>query len=108
LAVPDPALVEAVFDPYEVLFPYSKYHVVETPPGLTVPVAVAAPAPTALTGPVIAVGAAACATVAMLSSRVVAITVVLNRRIMSLQVKIDHAELCNSPWASGEGSVRRA
>jgi hypothetical protein len=61
LAVPEPAPVDAVCEPYEVLPPYSTYQLVETPPGLTVPVTVADVAPTELTGPVMAVGAAACA-----------------------------------------------
>ena len=43
------------------LVPYSTYHVVACPPGLTVPLTVAEVGPTALTGPVIAVGAAAIA-----------------------------------------------
>jgi hypothetical protein len=108
LAVPDPALVDTVCDPYEMLVPYSTYHFVVTPPGLTVPVAVAEVGPTALTGPVIAVGAAACAAVAMVSSRAAAITDVLSRRIASLQFQVDHAELSSSPWGSGERSVKRA
>src|SRR5262249_30386717 len=58
----------AVFEPYEVVVPYSTYHEVATPPGLTVPVTVAVDAPTALTGPVTAVGAAACAPPAAASS----------------------------------------
>ena len=43
------------------LVPYSTYQVVACPPGLTVPLTVAELGPTALTGPVIAVGAAAIA-----------------------------------------------
>ena len=43
------------------LVPYSTHHVVACPFGFTVPVAVAVVGPTAVTGPVIAVGAAAVA-----------------------------------------------
>ena len=43
------------------LVPYSTYQVVACAPGLTVPLTVAEVGPTALTGPVIAVGAAAIA-----------------------------------------------
>ena len=63
--MPEPAPLDAVCEPYEVLVPYSTYQLVETPPGLTVPVTVADVAPTELTGPVIAVGAAACAPAAV-------------------------------------------
>jgi hypothetical protein len=59
--VPEPALTGDVFDPYDVDVPYSTYHVVETPPGLTEPVTVAVVAPVAVVGPVEAVGAAASA-----------------------------------------------
>ena len=41
--------------------PYSNHHSVAAPPGLTVPFSVADAPPTALTVPVIAVGAAAAA-----------------------------------------------
>ena len=41
--------------------PYSNHHSVTAPPGLTVPFSVADEPPTALTVPVIAVGAAAAA-----------------------------------------------
>ena len=39
--VPEPALFSAVFEPYPVLVPYSKYHVVARPFGSTVPLSVA-------------------------------------------------------------------
>jgi hypothetical protein len=48
-------------DPYDVDVPYSNHQSVATPPGLTVPFTVADVPPTALTEPVIAVGAAAAA-----------------------------------------------
>jgi hypothetical protein len=66
LAVPLPAPDEAVCEPYDVLVPYSTYQFVETPPGLTVPVTFAEVAPTELTGPVTAVGAAAWAPTAVM------------------------------------------
>jgi hypothetical protein len=59
LAVPEPALLAPVFVPYEVLVPYSKYQDVDAPLGLTVPASVAEVGPMPVTGPVIAVGAAA-------------------------------------------------
>ena len=40
-AVPEPALFEEVFEPYEVVGPYSNHHVVAFPLGLTEPVRVA-------------------------------------------------------------------
>ena len=39
--MPEPALRDEVFDPYEVLVPYSKYHDVERPFGFTEPPRVA-------------------------------------------------------------------
>ncbi len=48
-----------VFDPYDVEVPYSNHQSVAAPPGLTVPFSVAEVPATALTVPVIAVGAAA-------------------------------------------------
>ena len=60
-AEPEPALVWVVAEPYEVEVPYSNHHSVATAPGLTVPLSVADTPPTALTVPVIAVGAAAAA-----------------------------------------------
>ena len=68
-AVPEPAAVVAVFDPYEVEVPYSNHQSVATLPGLTVPVSVAVVPPTALTGPVRAVGAAAAAVSANVAAR---------------------------------------
>jgi hypothetical protein len=56
--VPDPALTADVFDPYDVVVPYSTYQVVDCPPGLTLPVTVAVVDPTAVVGPVLTVGAA--------------------------------------------------
>jgi hypothetical protein len=56
---PEPALADAVFDPYDVDFPYSTYQVVDCPPGSTLPVTVALVEPTAVVGPVVAFGAAA-------------------------------------------------
>ena len=49
----------AVFEPYDVVVPYSNHQSVAAPRGLTVPFSVADVPPTALTEPVIAVGAAA-------------------------------------------------
>ena len=40
-AVPEPALFDGVFEPYEALGPYSKYQLVELPCGFTEPVSVA-------------------------------------------------------------------
>ncbi len=60
-AEPEPALFEALFDPYDVDVPYSTTHVVACPPGSTVPVTVAVADPTAVVGPVVALGAAASA-----------------------------------------------
>ena len=60
-AEPAPAFVWGVAEPYEEEVPYSNHHSVAAPPGLTVPFRVADEPPTALTGPVIAVGAAAIA-----------------------------------------------
>jgi hypothetical protein len=51
--------------------PYSTYQVVAWPPGLTVPLTVADVGPTALTGPVIAVGAAAAAVATQASAEAV-------------------------------------
>jgi hypothetical protein len=67
-AVPDPALFEADFEPYDVEVPYSTSHVVAWPPGSTVPVTVAVVDPTAVVGPVVAVGAAATAVPAKTAS----------------------------------------
>ena len=60
-AEPEPAAVVAVLDPYDVEVPYSNHQSVAAPPGLTVPFTVADVPPTAVTAPVIAVGAAAAA-----------------------------------------------
>jgi hypothetical protein len=60
-ALPDPALFDAVFEPYDVDVPYSTSHVVDCPPGSTLPVTVAVVDPTAVVGPVTALGAAASA-----------------------------------------------
>ena len=68
-AEPEPAAVVAVFDPYEVDVPYSNHQSVAALPGLTVPVSVAVVPPTALTGPVRAVGAAAAAVSANVAAR---------------------------------------
>ena len=68
-AEPEPAAVVAVFEPYEVEVPYSNHQSVATLPGLTVPVSVAVVPPTALTGPVRAVGAAAAAVSANVAAR---------------------------------------
>jgi hypothetical protein len=57
--VPEPALFEPVLEPYRELVPYSKYHDVDAPFGLTVPLSVAEVGSTPVTGPVIDVGAAA-------------------------------------------------
>jgi hypothetical protein len=59
--VPEPALVDDVFEPYPVLVPYSTYHVVAEPFGLTLPETVALVGASAVTGPVVAVGAVAAA-----------------------------------------------
>ena len=61
VALPDPALAVAVFEPYAVDAPYCTYQVVASPPGTTDPVTVAVVDPMAVAGPVVAVGAAACA-----------------------------------------------
>jgi hypothetical protein len=58
---PDPALFAVVCDPYDADVPYSMCHVVASPPGSTVPVTDAVVDPTAVVGPVVAVGAAASA-----------------------------------------------
>jgi hypothetical protein len=60
-AVPDPALFAVVFDPYDVDVPYSTSQVVAWPPGSTAPVTVAEVDPTAVVGPVVALGAEASA-----------------------------------------------
>jgi adenylate kinase family enzyme len=70
LPVPEPAFCVDVFEPYEVLVPYSTYQLVDWPPGFTVPPAVADVGPTAETGPVMAVGAAAYAAPARQPSRI--------------------------------------
>src|SRR5690348_8367188 len=57
--VPEPAFALGVSDPYDVDVPYWTDQVVACPPGTTVPVTVAVVAPTAVAGPVVAVGAAA-------------------------------------------------
>ena len=62
--VPAPALVCVDCVPYEVLVPYSKYHVVAVPFGLTVPETAAEFEPVAVTGPVTAVGFVAAAALA--------------------------------------------
>jgi hypothetical protein len=56
-AVPEPALRDEVFKPYEVLVPYSTYHDVERPFGFTEPPRVAEVGPTPVAWPVITVGA---------------------------------------------------
>src|SRR5689334_9862901 len=59
VAVPEPAVAVAVFEPYDVDVPYWTYQLVDCPPGTTLPVTVAVVAPIAVAGPVVAVGAAA-------------------------------------------------
>jgi len=59
--VPEPALVFAVFDPYEVDVPYSTNHVVAWPFGLTVPPSVAVLGPTPDAEPVTTTGGEAVA-----------------------------------------------
>jgi hypothetical protein len=59
--VPEPALTDDVFAPYVVLVPYSTYHVVAVPCGLTLPETVAVVGAVDVTGPVVAVGAVAAA-----------------------------------------------
>ena len=59
--VPAPALTCVDCFPYDVFVPYSKYHVVAVPAGLTVPDTVAEVELVAVTGPVIAVGFVAAA-----------------------------------------------
>ena len=54
--MPEPAPVD-VFDPYDVLVPYSTYHEVERPFGFTEPPSVADVGPTPVAGPVTTVGA---------------------------------------------------
>jgi hypothetical protein len=44
--VPEPALTSAVFDPYEIVGPYSKSYFVSTPLGLTRPFRSASVSPT--------------------------------------------------------------
>jgi hypothetical protein len=53
-----PGLCTGVFVPYFVSFPYSKYHVVDRPLGLTVPFSVADVDVTLLAAPVTTAGAA--------------------------------------------------
>jgi hypothetical protein len=77
---PLPTLVADVADPYEVLFPHSTCHVVDEPPGSTVPVTVAVLPETAVTGPVTAVGAAARAAVAPAAATTTAIAKVERSR----------------------------
>jgi hypothetical protein len=68
LLLPAPAAVVWVVEPYEVVVPYWNHQSVASAAGLTVPLSVAVVPPTALTGPVIAVGAASVAAVATAAS----------------------------------------
>ena len=71
-AEPEPAAVVAVFEPYEVVGPYSNHQSVATPAGFTVPPSVADVPSIALTVPVIAVGLAATAAPVTIAARATA------------------------------------